>query len=113
MSSYKKKMVDAFGLVSVVASLSGVFPLILDTAILETVLGFLAFFSFSCVMLSWMLIASQDQALGLEPCGFALGPSLGCVYPAPLYGKTLEGWEAKLWSRVHFAFSLGFLVNLG
>lgn len=58
MSSYKKKMVDAFGLVSVVASLSGVFPLILDTAILETVLRFLAFFSFSCVMLSWMLIAS-------------------------------------------------------
>lgn len=51
-------MVDAFGLVSVVASLSGVFPLILDTAILETVLRFLAFFSFSCVMLSWMLIAS-------------------------------------------------------
>lgn len=81
-------MMDAFGLVSVVASLSGVFPLILDPAILETVPGFLAFF-FCCAMLTQMLITSQDQALGLEPCGFAVGSSSGCVNPAPLYGKTL------------------------
>lgn len=81
-------MVDTFGLVSVVASLTRVFPLILDPAILETVPGFLAFF-FCCVMRSRMLITSQDQALGLEPCGFAMGSSSGCVNPAPLYGKIL------------------------
>lgn len=52
MSSYKKiyiYIVDAFGLVSVVISLSDVFPLIVDAATPRWFLGSFAFL-FGCIM---------------------------------------------------------------
>lgn len=74
-------MVDAFGLVSVVASLSSVSLLILDTAVLETVPGFVGFLLLWLCSASWMLLPirahnSPSELLPWLPMGKQLPRTL-------------------------------------
>lgn len=86
---------DAFGLVSVVASLRDIFPLILDTATPETVLGFVCFLPLRSHRVSWKLLLvtarhpSSERLPGLRGGGRAAarGPQ------RKLVGEGIDGAE--------------------
>lgn len=94
MSSYKKKkkiVVDAFGLVLVVTSLSDVFPFILDTATSRWFWGSFAFFPF--VYIVWAGCSCSSQLLNPHQSCSPGCARAGSSCPGPSKGNSwVKGW---------------------